>query len=533
MTLVAGLVLRSTIVLLAGLGAAAALRGRSASLRHFVLATALVAAALVGPLGLALPGWELPSPSEARPSAQSAAAAVTTDVQALARARGPVRATIDVRPLVILWGLGTALMAMALGVGMLRVRRIGRSARPLHEDSRWLRLARERAHECDARRPVSILLSSAPVCLGTWGSIRPRIVLPAGADGWSDARIHAVLCHELAHVRRHDWLVQLAAEIVRAVFWFNPLAWIAAARLRRESERACDDCVLRSGIPAADYASELTDLARLARGATRPAPVMAMARSSSLHGRIAAMLNPAIDRRPLTRAAVVWTIAALVGVTAPVAALRPTQDSPMPLTGAVYDPTGAALPEVAITLSADGHDPLHATTDGSGRFTLPAVAPGDYVLQASLAGFRPLTYDLTLQHARDWNQAITLQVGVVSETISVQASRMAAPASAPSGSPTRIKVGGNIRAPRKVHDVQPRYPQSMREAGQEGIVTMEAVIGRDGSVTSVGVLSGHVHPDLALAAVDAVRQWRFQPTLLNGAPVEVAMTVAVAFTLSP
>jgi protein TonB len=61
---------------------------------------------------------------------------------------------------------------------------------------------------------------------------------------------------------------------------------------------------------------------------------------------------------------------------------------------------------------------------------------------------------------------------------------------------------------------------------------MEAVIGTDGAVTSVRVLSAEVHPDFAIAAVDAVRQWTFDPTLLNGAPVEVRMTVSVAFKLS-
>jgi protein TonB len=72
----------------------------------------------------------------------------------------------------------------------------------------------------------------------------------------------------------------------------------------------------------------------------------------------------------------------------------------------------------------------------------------------------------------------------------------------------------------------------MRAAGREGVVPIEAIIGRDGTVSSVRVLSAQVHPDFAIAAVDAVRQWRFSPTLLNGAPVEVVMTVSVTFNLS-
>ena len=79
--------------------------------------------------------------------------------------------------------------------------------------------------------------------------------------------------------------------------------------------------------------------------------------------------------------------------------------------------------------------------------------------------------------------------------------------------------------------MRPTYPVSMREAGREGVVPLEALIGLDGTVTSVRVLSAQVHPDFAIAAVDAVRQWRFSPTLLNGVPVEVVMTVSVRFDL--
>ena len=71
----------------------------------------------------------------------------------------------------------------------------------------------------------------------------------------------------------------------------------------------------------------------------------------------------------------------------------------------------------------------------------------------------------------------------------------------------------------------------MRDAGREGVVPIEAIIGRDGSVTSLRVVTAQVHPDFAMAALDAVRQWRFDPTLLNGEPVEVVMAVSVTFSL--
>jgi protein TonB len=91
------------------------------------------------------------------------------------------------------------------------------------------------------------------------------------------------------------------------------------------------------------------------------------------------------------------------------------------------------------------------------------------------------------------------------------------------------RVGGHIRAPRKIHDVPPRYPAIAQAGGIEGLVILEAVISEDGSVQNVRVLRGK--PLLDEAATAAVRQWRFTPPLLNGEPVPVVMTVTVSFSL--
>jgi len=100
----------------------------------------------------------------------------------------------------------------------------------------------------------------------------------------------------------------------------------------------------------------------------------------------------------------------------------------------------------------------------------------------------------------------------------------------PPAPPQRVvRVGGNIRPPQRVVDVAPTYPPLARAAGVEGVVILEAVIAEDGSVRDVRVLRSN--PLLEAAALEAVRQWRFSPTLLNGEPVPVVMTVTVAFRL--
>jgi TonB family protein len=257
-----------------------------------------------------------------------------------------------------------------------------------------------------------------------------------------------------------------------------------------------------------------------------------MARPSTLERRFAAMLNPALDRRALSLRTVALTAVVILAVALPTAAFRARQAA-LPLAGSVYDATGGVLPSVELTVEDARQNKWQAVTDASGHFEFPQLEPGRYVLRASLPGFRALRHEFELRSARDWDRAITLQVGELRETIAVREQRpTGAPAPSLSQTPQPIRVGGNIRTPRKIKDVKPVYPASMREAGREGVVPLEAVIGREGAVHSVRVLSANIHPDFAIAAADAVRQWRFDPTLLNGAPVEVTMTVTVTFSLS-
>jgi TonB family protein len=401
------------------------------------------------------------------------------------------------------------------------------------QQGRWARTADAVAAAYGLRRRVLILQTDASDLLATWGLLRPRILLPAHARDWGDDRVWVVLRHELAHIRRHDWAVQIGAEVLRTIYWFNPLMWMACARLRRDSEQACDDVVLDAGVPSRAYAAHLLDLARMCR---RPGPTWAaatpMARPSTLERRIAAMLNPRLDRKALSRRAAVATAVLLLGITLPAAAFRAGQNALRPLVGTIYDPTGAVLPGVELKLEDAAQIKWQATTDATGRFEFQPVQTGRYVIEAALPGFRPLRHEFELRNTADWDRAITLQVGDLRETIVVKTQRTTAPPASAAPAPQRVRVGGNIRAPRKLHDVRPVYPKTMSDAGREGVVPIEAVIGRDGTVQSLRVLSANVHPDFAIAAVDAVRQWLFDPTLLNGTPVDVVMTVSVSFALS-
>lgn len=96
--------------------------------------------------------------------------------------------------------------------------------------------------------------------------------------------------------------------------------------------------------------------------------------------------------------------------------------------------------------------------------------------------------------------------------------------------PQRIRVGGNVQAANLIRKIAPTYPPLAKQARVQGTVRLNAVIGKDGSIQNLNVVSGH--PLLVNAALEAVRQWQYKPTLLNGEPVEVVTTIDVNFTLS-
>jgi TonB family protein len=95
--------------------------------------------------------------------------------------------------------------------------------------------------------------------------------------------------------------------------------------------------------------------------------------------------------------------------------------------------------------------------------------------------------------------------------------------------PLRVRIGGSVQAPKLLNRVAPVYPQEARAKHIEGTVKLHVILAKDGTVRQVGLLSGD--PMLAQAAANAVWQWKYQPTLLNGQPIEVDTEVTVVFQL--
>ncbi len=196
---------------------------------------------------------------------------------------------------VAVWGCGVVLGLAGLILGQFQLRKLSKAARPLTGED-WARLLREACAALRLRRRVLLLQASGSIMPLTWGWVRPVVLLPSEAGQWPEERRRIVLLHELAHIKRWDCLTQLVARTVRAFYWFNPLVWLAERRMCVERERACDDLVLSGGCRASDYASHLVDIAQSFRRVPRVAAI-AMARSSGLARRIAAIVDGSRNRR--------------------------------------------------------------------------------------------------------------------------------------------------------------------------------------------------------------------------------------------
>ena len=244
----------------------------------------------------------------------------------------------------VIWAAGVLLVLGRLLLGMVRVRAIVGEAVPV-TDPEWLALLRRVAHPLGVYRRVTLRTGPAGAVPVTCGILAPVIILPEDAEDWDDERRALVLTHELAHVRRLDVLTHIVGQCAVALFWFHPLAWLAAARMRLERERACDDLVLGSGARPSRYAGDLLDLVQTLNGPTAPAAAaLAMARRTEIEGRLLSILDAAVRRGPLGARRIAGALAVAAFGIVTIGAVHPVA---APLADAAPDHTVVVLPAVS------------------------------------------------------------------------------------------------------------------------------------------------------------------------------------------
>jgi bla regulator protein blaR1 len=290
------LIVKSTVAMLAALLLVMIAHRSRASLRHLILAALFgfllllpavqsIAPALQIPAPAAVGGWQLAvggsETTPAEPAVANAAVSSPANHQ-LPTANWAARVYLAVAALLLSW----------LAIGVFRLRMLAARADVWLEGTARMNAV---ANEANIRRSALVVLSSEVSVPMTFGFRRSTIVMPEAALEWSAEELTRALRHELEHVRREDWALQLLARVACAFYWPHPLVWSAWRRFCLEAERACDDAVIRSSEPAA-YAGQLLSLARNLRISTVPA--LGMASRSKLRQRVEAILDPKQPRGP-------------------------------------------------------------------------------------------------------------------------------------------------------------------------------------------------------------------------------------------
>jgi beta-lactamase regulating signal transducer with metallopeptidase domain len=204
----------------------------------------------------------------------------------------------------------------------------------------------ESAAQCAAgrlavKRNVRLLVNERRAMPMMWGVLWPKVLVPVVAQTWSAERLEAVLMHELAHVRRLDCLTQFVSRAVCALYWYHPLAWWAARRMRMEAEAACDNLVLLAGCRPADYAEHLLKIAAGSRIASPlGSAAIGMAWRSHLEIRLRAILDDGRNRLGPSYASTAGCAVLVAGLSCPLALLRSESpaDRALPKTTAAENP---------------------------------------------------------------------------------------------------------------------------------------------------------------------------------------------------
>lgn len=515
---------------------------QSAAFRHLLWSLGILGSLILPLLTLLLPAWHsvtLWNASQVLSSTHGMAASPSSGTWPYlivdAGATSPFFSKFSSLVLLV-WAAGFLFIVARLVGGIARLAWVSAHSKPLFEQN-WMRAVLEFSERFKIARPVRILQCGDQVVMPlTWGIFRPLIMLPPIAREWPEDRRRIVICHELAHVARGDWFLQVCAELARGLYWFHPFAWLAAACLRQESECASDDAVLNCGIEASNYANELLDLSRTLKSSSSTwSTALALARPSNLERRFASMLNPSVNRSLLSLRSTLLTVLCALCILLPLAALRlSAQNLSGNVTGTVFDPSGTPVPNATVIMTNHKTNNVEMTTSGTGgNFNFASLAVGEYEIKVVKPGFEEYRGpQIVLEPSRQYSQNITLKVGSVTEEVNVVAEGTAKPLTAgTAGKPARIHFGGEIQAPKLLNKVQPVYPATAKAAGVDGTVILHAVIGMEGSPLSLRVMNSRVDPELARAAVEAVSKWRYSPTLLNGDPIEVDTTIMVNFKL--
>jgi len=305
------------------LSVALALTGPRAARTRYALALLTLGAMLVVPITTAVrlyapvtalsdarvpPPLQATTPTADRSPAPAGAvvipdeSATSSDVSetrgTIASRSASLRARVDpaLPWLVVLWALGVLLLSVRLTHGWLAARRLRMTGtRPA--SARLLAMLQQIAARLRVTRSVQLLESLIIEVPAVIGWLRPVILVPSSAlTGLTPQQLEVLLAHELAHVRRYDYLVNLVQSVIETLLFYHPAVWWVSRRVREEREHCCDDLAVQICGDARLYASALVDMERLRPAATPRLTLAATGRGGSLLTRVRRLILPGAPR---------------------------------------------------------------------------------------------------------------------------------------------------------------------------------------------------------------------------------------------
>ncbi len=521
------LLMKVTALLALGAASAKVARRATASLRHAIWLSTLAATLLLPVSSAWIPRWEVvPAPQTV---VKTPGSGVTAGITLTVVSDGARIDWVDIAA--AMWFIGAALVFLRWLRGAWQASRIVREGRP----AAWAQECLERSlAELGLTRRVNVVESAETSMPFNWGA---TVVLPASLREVPAGRVRVILLHELAHVERNDTLSQWVAHAAASAYWFHPLAWMALTRSRRERERACDDRVVGlSGKPSA-YAADLLEVARAAMRAERRVAALAMAESSELEERVMAILDSGKKRGRLSPLGFLLIVASVLAVVLPMAATQAVGSGTGAVNGIVQDASQTPVKGARVIVTAPGSGgSASVVTDATGAWRVAQLADGKYSVEVQARGFQLLRDVVEVKDGAETRKDLRVEVGRVSEEMTVRAEAGPAPASLPSPAPQARPApaappalqDSNVTPLRLKRQVKPQYPESAKAEKASGQVALRGVVSVDGTVIGLTTITAS-RPDFEEAAKAAVQQWQFEPAKLNGQPVEVVTDIKINF----
>jgi TonB family protein len=336
-----------------------------------------------------------------------------------------------------------------------------------------------------------------------FGILRPIIVLPCSVlTGLSQTQLEAILAHELAHIARHDFLVNLFQSAAEVMLFYHPAVWWLSGRIRQEREMCCDEMAAAVCGDRVLYSRALLALEE------RRQEFVPAANGGNLRRRIEHLLRQPVDDVPQSRAA-----AGLLAI----------------LTCCAVLILSAAPGMLAQSTEADQKERKRRIAYSDERYS--DSRPGSETARGRMYIEKGPPNEIE-SHPQEYREVWLYRNGEMYEFNGPGYDlKLGADAfNFPSTGEKRIRIGRSIAEGKLTYSPRPEYPAEARKAGQQGVVVLAVLINKNGNVQDTALVSGA--PELAEAAVKAVRQWTYGTTLLNGAPVEVVTTVDVPFRLT-